>query len=462
MKRYLPWIVALLLSACAAYGQSGVRSETIKIRYIGPYYLTDTIQHTYITYSRLIEQVTITFRENSVTVTGNEKGIKDFKDYLAILDVEPIVYWTRIRLVRVHREASGKLTETVVMSASPSVLAPKRGIPATATEIVDPSGYSVSVTLTQNTDTSVTITSAVRQLGAEGEIVSSGKNTRKITSGDTVRTVGMTEEKDKELRRSVHRGEIVKNYGEYSGYYLDVKLEPRTDPAIAQVVGKSLLSHPLDNAEVLVNAVSHTKAVTIRPLHIGEYGVVEALKSNQGIEQITLDFRNHRVIVRGDEKAILDARATIRYVDVPRRYYFVKLRLVRYHVDANGTHAETTVVSPTVDAYNNQPASYPEYMQNRKNDYTIEITISPNPDKTLTLISEVSELDDEGQIVSSGKNTRVVNLWNTVRTVGMTGAKDKQIRKAVHQGDMPNNLGEYSGYYLDVKVEPRAAPGNLP
>lgn len=450
MERYLPLIATWLLLVFAAHGQETVRSETIKLHYIGPYYLTDTM----INYNYGIEQMTITLPENSVTVTGNEKGIRQFKDYLAILDVEPKVYRVRMRLARFHQDADGKQTEMVVMSSSLSVLATPSGVPQTATEITDPSGYFLSIALRQNTDKTVTITSAIRELGGEGEIVSSGKNRRGVAVGETVRAVGMTEEKDKVLRRAVHRGEILKEYGEYSGYYLDVKLESHAGPAIAQIVDRAPLLATKNGTNV--------KAETIRLRHIGPYVAFEVLKSRRDIEKLTLDFRNNRVIVRGEEQAIRDARAAVRQADVPRSYYFVRLRLVRYQADASGRHTETTVLSVNVNAYNNHPASYPGIYSKRTNAYTVEVTICPNPDKTLTLNSEVRELDDEDEIVSSGKNTRAVKLWKSVRAVGMTEVKDARIRKAVHQGEIRSDLGTYNGYYLDVKVEPSPAPGGWP
>ena len=221
MKRHLAVTAAILLLACAAYGRDGVNSETIRLRYMGPDNVTEALKA-----RQGIEQLTLNYSDNSVTVRGDVKAITKFKADLRLADVPIVSYWVEMRLVRFHVDAGGKHTETVVMAPHVSTIA---NVPAFCAINQNSSGYSVSVTVSRNADKTVTLSSEVRELGDDGEIVSSGRNTRVVKLGETVRTVGMTDAKDKVVRRAVHQGEMVGNLGKYSSFYLDVKVEPRSD-----------------------------------------------------------------------------------------------------------------------------------------------------------------------------------------------------------------------------------------
>lgn len=220
MKRHLAFVAATLLLACVAYGRDGVNSETIRLRNIGPDNVAEALKM-----QQGIEQLTLNYRDNSVTVRGDEKALLKFKSDLRRLDIEFALYWVKMRLVRYRVDASGKHTETVVMASSVSTLA---NAPVSCSQLQNESGYSAFATVRQNDDSTMNLTSEVRELGDEGEIVSSGKNIRNVKLGETTRSVGMTDAKDKAVRRAVHHGEIVNNPGEYNSYYLDVKIEARS------------------------------------------------------------------------------------------------------------------------------------------------------------------------------------------------------------------------------------------
>ena len=221
MRPHFLVVVATLLLACAAYGRDGVNSETIRLRHIGPDNVTEAVKT-----RQGIEQIVLNYADNSVTVRGNERALAKFKTDLQLADVEAPSYWVEMHVVRVHVDAMGKHVETIVMAPTVSTIS---HVPASCTQTTNLSGYSVLITASQNPDKTVSVTSEVRELGSDGDIVSSGKNTRNIKPGETTRTVGMTDATDKALRRAVHHGEIAINRGEYTGYYLDVKVEQRAN-----------------------------------------------------------------------------------------------------------------------------------------------------------------------------------------------------------------------------------------
>jgi len=61
-------VAATVLLACAAYGRAGVNLETTRLRYIGPVNITETVKT-----RQGIEQITLSYGDNSVTVRGDEK-----------------------------------------------------------------------------------------------------------------------------------------------------------------------------------------------------------------------------------------------------------------------------------------------------------------------------------------------------------------------------------------------------
>ena len=219
MKRHLAVVAAILLLACAAYGRDGVNSETIRLRYLAPDNVFETLKA-----RQGIDQLTLNYSDNSVTVRGDAKAVTKFKADLRLADVPITVYWVKMRLVRFHVDASGKQSEKVAMAPTISTVA---NVLASCSQRQNKSGHTVFVTVSQNTDKTVTVNTEIRELGDDGEIVSSGQNTRIVKPGETVRTVGMTDAKDRDVRKAVHLGEIANNVGEYSSYYLDVEVVQR-------------------------------------------------------------------------------------------------------------------------------------------------------------------------------------------------------------------------------------------
>lgn len=208
-------VCALLSLVPAAYGQGTSATETIPLKYLAPQNVAASIKT-----PQGIANLTCDFSTNSVTVLGSPQAVAAFKAELQKADVPQTTHQTEMRFIRCHVDAHGKYTEEIV---SKPMLRGLEGYPATLSVMSGQSGYTFQVTPTQDTDKTVLLTVEVRELGEQGEIIQSGKNTRRVMLGETVRFTGMTEATDKELRRAVQQGKVVVNRGEYTGYYVEVK-----------------------------------------------------------------------------------------------------------------------------------------------------------------------------------------------------------------------------------------------
>jgi len=217
MKRLLLFAVSVLVLTGSATGSGRVSSETIQLLHLGP---TDAAM--LVKAKQGITQLTLNFKDNSVTVTGDEAAIAAFKADLLKVDAPSVVYVIAMHLVRYRVDASGKHTETVLMAPTLSDIA---DIPATVTQGTEENGHSILITPYRCADSTVNLNAEVRKLGIDGEIVSSGKNVRNVKLGETVRMVGMTNAQDKAIRKAVHKGELPVGLGAYDAYYLDAKVE---------------------------------------------------------------------------------------------------------------------------------------------------------------------------------------------------------------------------------------------
>ncbi len=134
----------------------------------------------------------------------------------------PLVnYRMALRLVQYHVGQKGECVETVVTAPAITTV---DGCAATTTVLFSPGGYSIQATPCKVNDKTVKMTAEVKALGEKGETVCFGKNMRTIKLGQTIRIVGMTEAPDKRIRNVAQQGAIVRNAGEYTGYYLDAKV----------------------------------------------------------------------------------------------------------------------------------------------------------------------------------------------------------------------------------------------
>lgn len=225
MKRSLfgiSGVCAAIALVSVAYGQTPSVSETIPLKYVFAKDVLSVVNTT-----NGIEQITVDLNKNSVTVRGSRAAVAAFRAEVEKTDFLPILHIVKMRLVRYDVDSHGKFSESVVSSP---IVSDMDGKPATVSTLHDLSGYTITVTPTKNADQTVTLSVEVRELGDEGEIIQSGKNTRRIKTGEAVRVTGMTNAADKTVRRGVQRGEIITSRGiAYTGYY--VEAQAMTQPA---------------------------------------------------------------------------------------------------------------------------------------------------------------------------------------------------------------------------------------
>lgn len=191
-----------------------------------------------------------------------------------------------------------------------------------------------------------------------------------------------------------------------------------------------------------------TVAETVRLNYLGAQNVAAQVKTTQDIEQITCDLKTNSVILRGSRKAVDALKEEILKSDVDLPVYLVKMRLVRYQVDKKGKVSETVVMQPNLAGSLNQTAVLSIGADTGR--YSVSLTPQYNSAKSVTLTVEVRELGEQGEILHSGKNTRQVNLGESVRITGMTDATNKALRRAVQQGEVVTKAGAYTGYYLEA------------
>lgn len=205
----------LLTLAAAVYGQSVDVTENIPLRFLDARMVPTTIKT-----SSGLHLLTLNIADNSLTVRGTHKAVTAFKTDLRAADVQKVNYCLKMRLVRFQADAAGHVEETV--AAKPTVMTLDK-MTATIAVTQETGGYAVEVTPRHDSEGTVMLTAEVRELGEQGEVVRSGRNEYRATLGKTARVTGMTDATDKDLRRATLKGQVVRDKGAYTGYYLEVE-----------------------------------------------------------------------------------------------------------------------------------------------------------------------------------------------------------------------------------------------
>ena len=215
LKRRLLPVLALLSLAPMAYGQATPVSETTVLQNIAARDIPTLIKSV-----SGLDQLTCNFHDNSVIATGAPAAVASFEKELHAADVQPAQFKLVMRLVRYHVDKQGKSAETVV--SLPTLITTDKAAATISVGHTGMDGYAVKATPEGTADKSVNLAIEVQELGEQGEVMESGKNTQIVPLGKTVHITGMTDAADKALRRAVQRGEVVTDHGEYTGYYLEV------------------------------------------------------------------------------------------------------------------------------------------------------------------------------------------------------------------------------------------------
>ncbi|MCW3062777.1 MAG: hypothetical protein JWQ02_4598 [Capsulimonas sp.] len=215
MRRHLLPIFALLTLAPFAHGQGPTVSETTVLQNI---LAQDVPMH--IKSAQKLDELTCNFHDNSVIARGSEQAVAEFEKELHANDVQPGQYRLTMNLVRYHVDKNGKSVEKVIQAPTMTVTDKAGGSISVGRQGQD--GYAIKVIPESAPNNAVSLTVEVQELGEQGEVMNSGKNTLLAPLGKTVHITGMTDAKDKPLRRAVQKGEIVTDRGEYTGYYVEV------------------------------------------------------------------------------------------------------------------------------------------------------------------------------------------------------------------------------------------------
>ncbi len=193
-----------------------------------------------------------------------------------------------------------------------------------------------------------------------------------------------------------------------------------------------------------------TVTETIRLRFLDAKSVPARVTTPHGIAQLTLNLNENSITVSGDRNAVTAFKTGLSAADVELMVFRVEMRLVRYHVDANGKVAETVLMTPRVMDLDGQAAMIS--VKNADSGYAIALTPHRDTDKTATLTVEVQELGEQGEVVRSGKNEQRVTLGRPTPVAGMTAATGKALRRAAQRGEVVTDQGAYTGYYVEAKT----------
>lgn len=197
---------------------------------------------------------------------------------------------------------------------------------------------------------------------------------------------------------------------------------------------------------------------TIPLRYITAQSVPGVVTKMQGVEQFTCNLKENSVTVRGSRKAVDTFKTELQAADVQAPTYRIAMRVVRYHVDEQGKRTDTVLFTPTILDLDKMAAEC-KIAQEGGSGYSVQITPRRETDKTVLLTVEVQELGEQGEVTRSGKNAQSVTLGETTRIVGMTDATDKALRRAVQRGEVVQNRGAYTGYYVEVTPTLQAPSG---
>ena len=205
-------------------------------------------------------------------------------------------------------------------------------------------------------------------------------------------------------------------------------------------------------------------SATIPLRYLDAKNVPALVKPTPGLQSIAVNFADGTVSVRGDTQAVKAVRADILALDVQPVSYRITASVTRYQVEADGRYSESVVMSPTVMTQNKNLARVsvttvhnaqanagpPEHTFSG---YAVQFTPTRNVDGSVTLLAEVQELGEQGEIDRSGRNERHLALGETAHVVGMTDAADRALRRRVMQGDVVRDAGAYTGYYVQARID---------
>jgi hypothetical protein len=209
-------LASLLALASPASAQDAV-TETVRLRYVHPLELAQALK-----LPLDLEQVTLNFREKSVTIRGSRNSVVAAMQQVFEADVEPIVYRVELRVVKRTVDSKGDATE--VLSSMPwGSVAPR--VPVTFSTGSDEAfGQSVTVKVTPAERGGAKLEVTMRMRDQAGNDIYAASKERIVKLGELVQIGGMTNEKSPALRGAVERGERPGEGAGYTAYFVALRL----------------------------------------------------------------------------------------------------------------------------------------------------------------------------------------------------------------------------------------------
>jgi hypothetical protein len=211
------WLIAIVLAAGPSTPDRDTVTDSVKLRYVHPARLAPVLKLPFD-----LEQITLNFKDRTVTVRGSRKAVLSTLEQVleADVNIDPLNFQVGIRIVKRTVDADGKATESMVNDSSASVTA---GNPLTfVTGSDEASGQTLVILLSLADAGMVTLDVTMNMRDQAGNVLFTSKKERKVKIGERVAIGGMTDVKDVALRDAIRRGERPKGRASYSAHYLEL------------------------------------------------------------------------------------------------------------------------------------------------------------------------------------------------------------------------------------------------
>lgn len=153
------------------------------------------------------------------------------------------------------------------------------------------------------------------------------------------------------------------------------------------------------------------------PLHfVDPMTVLSRLPSTDCAELILINLANNTLTERPDGRAVAAFNAEAVALHAQPLIYHLKARLVHYRAGVRGQCSEGVAMSPTVITADKTQARIT--LSGQAGGFALLLTPSRDFGRGLTLLVEVEELGNQGEVVRSGTNTVHIAPGRRVRAVG--------------------------------------------
>jgi hypothetical protein len=215
----------------------------------------------------------------------------------------------------------------------------------------------------------------------------------------------------------------------------------------------NLLPLTILQAVATAAGIQDSVSETVKLRYVHPSRLAQVLKLPFELEQITFNFKDKTVIMRGSRKAVLSTIEQVFDADVnidPFNYK-LGLRLTERIVRQDGKVTERLVNDSSATVTVGNPVTI-STGGNEASGHTVVVQISPSAVGQVTLEVTMNMRDQAGNVLFTSMKKRKVNIGERVAIGGMTDVKNIALRDAIDRGDRPKDRGDYSALYVELTV----------